>query len=82
MFPKVLRVGVILLSLSARAYAKDSPTPPPPPYTTVGLEKYAQPGTCQIIGRAAINTKTFGLLAFSGQKVHLAPLNDYAVEAT
>jgi hypothetical protein len=75
----VLLAVMLLSSSSQTAEAKDAPTPPPPPYTTVGLEKYAQPGTCQLVGRALVNTITFGPLVFSHQKVILYPLIDYAV---
>jgi hypothetical protein len=72
--------ALILLSAPAGiAQAKDAPPPSPPPYSAVGLEKYAQPGTCQLVGQARIDTKTFGPLAYAGQKVHLLPLTDYAL---
>jgi hypothetical protein len=59
--------------------AKDAPTASPPPYSTVGLEKYSGPGTCQIVGKALVPTKTFGPLIFAGQTIHLIPLMDYSV---
>jgi hypothetical protein len=53
--------------------------PSPPPYSLAGLEKYAHGGSCQIVGRALVDTKTFGPLVFSGQKVDILPLTDYNV---
>jgi hypothetical protein len=70
-------VALLLVLSFAGAQAKDAPIPSPPPYSAVGLEMYAHSGTCQLIGRAVVETKTFGPLTFAGQKVHLLPFTEY-----
>jgi hypothetical protein len=73
-----LCVTFLMLCLTLQSARAES-FPSPPPYSLAGLEKYAHGGSCQIVGRALVDTKTFGPLVFSGQKVDILPLTDYNV---
>ncbi len=74
---RLLALAFLLCLSPLRTQAEDLSSPPP--YSTADLEKYAHTGKCQLVGRAVVNTKTFGTLIFAKQKVHLLPLTDYAV---